>query len=671
MEMASINGAETVFLTVLNFLYLQVLYSSVLFAIVYFLSRSIKAASPLWQAGLWSLVLLRLVIPPDVSSPVSLRHMFLRQHLGIESIISPETRQDAAPPGGTRIRSTSPIPADNINPHPPRIPGQPAPELVQPSYAWLAIPLSLWLLGVIFHAYRYLKRYRFHRALCGRAVPVRLPGIIATIGEMRRAFGIRRRVRVVASKDYPSPFTLGWIRPVIFIPSGLLDPWRYQTCKVVLAHEMAHIRHWDDLRIKCQAVLQIIYFFHPVIRYANRKVDAAREMLRDATVVAKLNMAPSVYGRSILEIAGPGSRPLDSPQSVAGFGARFRSLERRLAHVLKGEEMKKRQMIMTAVIVTLMGIVVLPMAPGHMHAAYSQTDNQLEWNRLVDSLEGWFARTFNPAIHSREKLPGRILGTDANPEVKPPFKELESFSSALDKGLRPGIVYTTGGEPVRAVAAGIVHFIGERPQSQGDPGGFYIRVTHDNLDGLTRDFYPRMPLYRPQVYRSTYYNLAEVAVAHWQAVERGQVLGHGRKFDGGGEEKFTLVLEERGNWVNPDSLGAGLDRMQVWGGEAGLEIDLETMNARLDAQKKVVAELLGHYAEKEGGDIRQKIHTVIDTEKFKNYPVKWSTVEQFRYLSYRYEEDPAVFPELSLETFNRLRTSFHANQPIVLTLPFK
>ena len=52
-------------------------------------------------------------------------------------------------------------------------------------------------------------------------------------------------------------------------------------------------------------------------------------------------------------------------------------------------------------------------------------------------------------------------------------------------------------------------------------------------------------------------------------------------------------------------------------------------------------------------------------------PTDWSRIEQFRYLSTMYEMYPTQFPNLTKEEFETMKKEFYANQPIILTLPFK
>lgn len=337
---------------------------------------------------------------------------------------------------------------------------------------------------------------------------------------------------------------------------------------------------------------------------------------------------------------------------------------------MEGNVIKERNPLFVLSMIALFGIFLLPMASDKTNAAEQHKTAKSETG-VIHEMEGWFAFEFDPRVHTKVKLPRELQSNKINPFVRSPQSQLQSFQSSINNGFRPGVEYHTGGNPLRAVAGGIVHFVGELPSWAGKAGGFYVRVAHDFYDGLKKDYYPRATLYRNQVYRSSYYYLSKVVVEHWQTVKRGQIIGYGSIYGAQKKEKAKIVLEERGNWVNPDDYGQTHGFMTYWDDETNLEIDLEEMNSRLDKQIEIVRKLNEHYVRRNEDDLYNKLHTVIDTEKFRNYPVRWSTIDRFRYLSHLYSEDQRLFPDLSSAEFGTLTKEFYGNQPILLTLPFK
>jgi hypothetical protein len=265
--------------------------------------------------------------------------------------------------------------------------------------------------------------------------------------------------------------------------------------------------------------------------------------------------------------------------------------EHRLRYIMEGNVMKERNSPFVLSMIAIIGIFLLPMASDKTNAAEQHKTAKSETGG-IHQMEGWFALEFDPRIHTKAKLPRELQSNKINPYVRSPQSQLQSFQSSIDNDFRPGVEYHTGGKPVRAVAGGIVHFVGELPSWAGRAGGFYVRVAHDFYDGLKKDHYPRATLYRNQVYRSSYYYLSKVVVEHWQTVKRGQIIGYGSSYGTNNKQKAKIVLEERGNWVNPDDYGQKHGFMTYWDGETNLEIDLEEMNCQLDKQIEIVRKLI-------------------------------------------------------------------------------
>lgn len=274
------------------------------------------------------------------------------------------------------------------------------------------------------------------------------------------------------------------------------------------------------------------------------------------------------------------------------------------------------------------------------------------------------------AAYLIKPLPEKLKANTINPNLPPGISQLKTFQDFIDQRLVPGAVYAVGDKPVRAVAAGIVHFIGEAKDRGNKPQGYYVRVAHDIYDGLRQPFYPRVTLYRYQAYRSTYYYLSQIRVEQWQAIKRGQVIGYGSRFGNAEDVSFKLVLEERGNPVNPDNLGHDHGFMRPRDRSSVIERTREEMNRRLDDQIEMVRFLKSAFRGKDQDQLSYYTHCFTETEKFYDFPVLWSTVDKFHFLTDLYRKEPGRLTAVSPEQIDRMAEEFKDMQPIILTLPF-
>ncbi len=52
---------------------------------------------------------------------------------------------------------------------------------------------------------------------------------------------------VMATDEFPVPFTIGFFRPTVVLNSSLLESFKGRRLEAILAHEIAHIKRFDSL----------------------------------------------------------------------------------------------------------------------------------------------------------------------------------------------------------------------------------------------------------------------------------------------------------------------------------------------------------------------------------------------------------------------------------------
>ncbi len=87
-----------------------------------------------------------------------------------------------------------------------------------------------------------------------------------------------------------------------------------------MAHELTHVRRRDGFVGLLQVISQAIWWFHPLVWFANRKLSYERERCCDEEVIAELAYEPRRYGRSLLRAYwnSNGSRGCHWPRRESG-----------------------------------------------------------------------------------------------------------------------------------------------------------------------------------------------------------------------------------------------------------------------------------------------------------------------------------------------------------------
>ena len=58
---------------------------------------------------------------------------------------------------------------------------------------------------------------------------------------------IGRRVTIAVCERIAAPVLVGIVRPMILLPPAALTGWSPDEIEMVLLHELAHVRRWDNL----------------------------------------------------------------------------------------------------------------------------------------------------------------------------------------------------------------------------------------------------------------------------------------------------------------------------------------------------------------------------------------------------------------------------------------
>lgn len=169
---------------------------------------------------------------------------------------------------------------------------------------------------------------------------------------LRAALGVGRRVTVAVCDHLATPLMVGIVRPPILLAPAALTGWSADQLEMVLLHELAHVRRWDNLVNLLQRVVESLLFFHPAVWIVSRWVRRDREDCCDAVVVAR-TAKPQAYAELLVALASP-SHPL------AGLALARHPLAGRIRRILhlEDETMLVPRNTLVAITTSLLAIVL-------------------------------------------------------------------------------------------------------------------------------------------------------------------------------------------------------------------------------------------------------------------------------------------------------------------------
>ena len=176
------------------------------------------------------------------------------------------------------------------------------------------VALSIRLLGGWLTARRVARRQR-------RPVT---PEIQAMAARLADRLALRRVVDVVESAGVAVPIMVGWLKPVIVLPTAVISGFTPDQVEALIVHELAHIRRNDYLVNLLQAAVETVLFYHPAVWWVSGRIRAEREHCCDDVAVTICDRL--VYARALSDLAALATPSLAMAASNGSLVERVRRI---------------------------------------------------------------------------------------------------------------------------------------------------------------------------------------------------------------------------------------------------------------------------------------------------------------------------------------------------------
>lgn len=189
---------------------------------------------------------------------------------------------------------------------------------VPPAITWQGAFFLVWLVVVIVMGLLLLKRVIFARKLVSQAKEANclMTDILVYCS---RCIGVRKKVRLKISADAASPAVCGLLNPVILVPYNLTPTLGSRHLRAILLHELAHIKRGDLWVNLAQTILQITYFYNPLLWFANSMIRRVREKAVDEMVLEAMGERARSYPQMLVDVANVAFKPPALTQDFMGL----------------------------------------------------------------------------------------------------------------------------------------------------------------------------------------------------------------------------------------------------------------------------------------------------------------------------------------------------------------
>lgn len=189
---------------------------------------------------------------------------------------------------------------------------------------WL--PISILIGGVVYACIDRVRVWiKLNRLLAYHSTRLPLPD--EPIGRLAREFGHEGRVRVLVGLAPNPAFTVGVLRPRIYVAEELQQNLTPLELRAVFRHELCHLRRHDPLRFTFLCFLSKSFFWLPLLRVWIEELMEDAELVADDFAAARNGgVDPLDVASALVALGRANERALAGTASIGGF----RLLDRRV-----------------------------------------------------------------------------------------------------------------------------------------------------------------------------------------------------------------------------------------------------------------------------------------------------------------------------------------------------
>jgi beta-lactamase regulating signal transducer with metallopeptidase domain len=195
------------------------------------------------------------------------------------------------------------------------------------SGGWVSMLIAAYGAGAILLLLRIALLRQMLSRLWQQAEPAHEPAWEDLLRRVSGEIGLRRRVELRLARGATMPMTWGTLSPRLLLPAEA-EAWPAERRRLVLLHELAHVARSDSLARSAASLACALYWFHPGVWLAARRMRLEQEHAADDRVLSAGAPARS-YALSLVALA----RRTEAGAGHAAAMAGMEQLERRLVSI--------------------------------------------------------------------------------------------------------------------------------------------------------------------------------------------------------------------------------------------------------------------------------------------------------------------------------------------------
>lgn len=134
-----------------------------------------------------------------------------------------------------------------------------------------------WFIGANLLLLRLIVGFVYVQQLKVQSINPVKDEVLGIMEDLQAKMRLNIPISLFESAKAVVPMTIGWIKPIILLPAGIMSGLTVSQLEAVLAHELAHIKRYDYLINIFQSCVEILFFYHPATWFISAQVRDERE----------------------------------------------------------------------------------------------------------------------------------------------------------------------------------------------------------------------------------------------------------------------------------------------------------------------------------------------------------------------------------------------------------
>lgn len=160
---------------------------------------------------------------------------------------------------------------------------------------------SMWLMGALLFSLKFGGSFLFANSLKKNTSSSLSDSIFTQLLHLKKEIGVNRYVQIAESAKVNTPVLIGYLKPVILFPVGLINQLSIEETNAILAHELAHIKRNDFIHNLFISVLETLFYYHPAVWWISANLRLERENCCDDLAVKTIG-DKAIYAKTLVKI---------------------------------------------------------------------------------------------------------------------------------------------------------------------------------------------------------------------------------------------------------------------------------------------------------------------------------------------------------------------------------